>query len=150
VIELVHIADLMATVGDPIEIGRTAAGVRRLIPITGGSATGPNLRGRILNAGADFQMERADGVAELHARYVLEAEDGARIYIENSGLRHGSAEAMEKLRRGEPVDPAAIYCRTTPRFETAAEPYLWLTRSLFVASVVRRPHQVEVAIYQVL
>jgi hypothetical protein len=57
---------------------------------------------------------------------------------------------MEKIRRGESVDPSAIYCRTTPRFETAAEPYLWLTRSLFVASVTRRPLQVEVAIYQVL
>jgi Protein of unknown function (DUF3237) len=150
VIELVHIADFTATVGAPIEIGRTAAGLRRVIPITGGEATGPKLRGRILYTGADFQIERADGVAELHARYVLETDDGALIYIENSGLRHGSPEAMEKLRRGEPVDPSAIYCRTTPRFETAAEPYRWLTRHLFVASAIRRPHQVELAIYQIL
>jgi hypothetical protein len=121
-----------------------------LIPITGGEATGPKLRGRILDAGADFQIERADGVMELHARYALETDDGARVYVENSGIRCGPPEAMEKLRRGEPADPSLIYCRATPRFETAAEPYLWLTRHLFLAEVVRRPHRVEVAIYQIL
>jgi hypothetical protein len=143
--ELAHIADFVVTVAEAIEIG-----ARRVIPITGGEALGPKLRGRILAAGADFQTVRADEVAELHARYVLETTDGALVYVENVGLRHGPAEAMEKIKRGEPVDPALIYCRTTPRFETADERYRWLTRYLFVADVARRPDRVEIAIYQIL
>jgi Protein of unknown function (DUF3237) len=145
VIELEHIADFVAAVAPPIEIG-----TRRLIPITGGEVLGPKLRGRILPGGADFQLVRADDVAELHARYAIETTDGAMIYVENSGLRYGPPEAMEKIRRGEPVDPALIYCRTTPRFETAAPQYQWLTRHLFVATAVRRPDRVELAIYQIL
>ena len=143
-IELAHIADLVITVAVPIEIG-----ARRVIPITGGEAKGPRLRGHILAAGADFQATRIDGVTELEARYVLETDDGARIYIENRGLRHGPADAMEKLGRGEVVDPALLYFRTTPRFETAAESYLWLTRHVFVGDGARFPDRVELAVYQV-
>jgi hypothetical protein len=143
--ELIHVADFVATVAPAIEIG-----ARRVIPITGGEALGPQLRGRILAAGADFQMVRADRVAELHARYVLETSDGALIYVENTGLRHGPADAMAKIKRGEPVDPSLIYCRCTPRFETSDERYQWLTRHLFVGDVARRPDRVEIAIYQIL
>jgi hypothetical protein len=149
-IELAHVADLTIRVADPIEIGATTVGIRRIIPIIGGEAHGPRLRGRILPAGADFQIVRGDGVIELHARYALEIGGGAMVYIENSGLRHGPADALEKLRRGEPVDPALIYFRTTPRFETAAESHLWLTRHVFAASGERRPDRVELAIYQMM
>jgi len=149
-IELVHVADFSVLVAEAIEIGATAAGVRRVVPITGGEAHGPHLEGHILPAGADFQILRCDGVAELHARYTLRTTGGALIYVENTGLRHGPAGAMEKLQRGEPVDPALIYFRTTPRFETAAPSHLWLTRHLFVAEGIRRPDKVELSIYQVM
>jgi hypothetical protein len=149
-IRLVHITDLMITVAPPIEIASTYTGIRRLIPITGGEAKGPGLRGRVLPAGADFQVLRHDGVAELNARYAIQTGDGAMIYIENTGLRHGPADAMEKLQRGEVVDPSLLYFRTTPRFETGAEPYLWLTRHVFVAEGARRPDCVELAVYQIL
>jgi Protein of unknown function (DUF3237) len=145
----VHIVDLHIAVGEPIEVGETAMGLRRLIPILGGEATGPRLRGRILAGGADFQLVRPDHTAELHARYVIEVSDGARIYVENNGLRHGPAEAMERLRCGEPVDPALIYFRTVPKFETADTTWHWLTRHIFVAAGVRHPHRVELAIYQI-
>jgi hypothetical protein len=148
-IVLVHIADLLVTVGEPIEVGQTAAGFRRLIPITGGVARGPEIRGSILPGGADFQIIRHDGVAELHARYAIRTEDGAVLYIENNGLRHGPAEAMERLRRGEPVEPGLIYFRSAPRFETGAVEYQWLARHLFVAEGVRRPDCVELAIYRI-
>jgi Protein of unknown function (DUF3237) len=144
-IQFVHVADLTIQIAGAIEIGP-----RRVIPITGGEAHGPKLRGRILPAGADFQVLRRDGVTELHARYVLETDGGALVYIENSGMRHGPADAMEKLRRGELVDPALIYFRTTPRFETVAESQPWLTRHVFVGDGVRRPDRVELAIYQVM
>jgi hypothetical protein len=148
-LKLVHVADLTILVAEPIEIGRAPAGIRRVIPITGGEAKGPKIRGQILAAGADFQLLRRDGVTELQARYALKTTDGALIYIENTGLRYGPADAVEKLRRGEPVDPALIYLRTAPRFETAAEPYLWLTKHLFAGDAVRRPDRVELAVYQV-
>jgi hypothetical protein len=148
-IELFHVADLTVVVGDPIEIGETPAGVRRVIPILGGEMSGPRIRGRVLSAGADFQILGNDGVTKLHARYVVECDNGSRIYIENTGLRHGPAEAMDRLRRGERVDPALIYFRTTARFETGDEAYRWLTRHIFVGAGARYPDRVELAIYQV-
>ncbi|HEY1760066.1 MAG TPA: DUF3237 domain-containing protein [Bryobacteraceae bacterium] len=148
-IDLLHVADMTVLVGEPIEIGTTAAGVRRLIPILGGEVSGPKLKGRVLAAGADYQLIRADGVAELHARYVIETTEGSRIYVENSGLRHGPPEAMERLRRGEPVDPALIYFRTTAKFETGDEALSWLARHIFVCAGVRHPDRVRISIYQV-
>jgi hypothetical protein len=148
-IELEHVADLTVQVGQPIEIGQTAAGERRVVPILGGEVSGPRLRGRVLPAGADYQLIRADGVAELHARYVIETQEGSRIYVENSGLRRGPAEAMERLRRGEPVDPALIYFRTTTKFETPDEAFSWLARHIFLGAGVRHPDRVQIAIYKV-
>lgn len=148
-IHLTHIASLTVFVGDPIEVGGTPAGFRRVIPIIGGEVRGPQLHGRVLPGGADFQILRADGVAELEARYVIEAPGGAWIYVENRGLRHGPPEAMERLRRGEPVDPSLIYFRSTPRFETGDESHRWLTKYMFTASGIRRPDRVELEVYQV-
>jgi len=149
VIELMHVADLTVLVGEPIEIGVTAAGARRVVPILGGEVSGPRIQGRILPVGADFQLVRADGVAELHARYVIETPGGGRIYVENSGLRHGPAEAMERLRRGEVVDPALTYFRTTAKFEASDESFLWLARHIFVGVGIRHPDRVQVSFYQV-
>lgn len=147
--QLERIADLVVYVGEPVEIGPTPAGFRRFISIVGGEARGPRIYGRVLPAGADFQLLRNDGVAELHARYAIEAPGGVRIGIENFGLRHGPPEAMERIRRGEPVDPASIYFRTTPRFETGDEAHSWLMKYIFIAEGIRRPDCVELSIYQV-
>lgn len=148
-IKLAHVADLIVNVGNPIEIGETPAGTRRMIPIVGGKVSG-RIQGHILHGGADYQILRRDGVTELQARYVIECENGSKIYVENNGLRHGPAEAMERLRRGEPVDPKLIYFRAVPRFETADKNYLWLTRNVFLCDGIRRPNLVELAFYQVL
>src|ERR1700733_6804223 len=146
---LVHVADLLVRVAEPIEIGRISGNLRRMIPIVGGEVLGPRILGRVLPGGADFQIMRADGVTDLHARYVIEIEAGQLIYVENSGVRYGPPELMEKLRRGEAVDPALIYFRTTPRFETAAPGCEWLMRNLFVCSGARFPDRVEMRFFQV-
>jgi hypothetical protein len=146
---LIHIADLLVRIAEPIEIGRIAGNLRRMIPIAGGEVLGPRIRGKVLPGGADYQIMRADGVTDLHARYVIELEDGQLIYVENSGVRYGPPELMERLRRGEVVDPALIYFRTTPRFETAAPGYEWLMRNLFVCSGARFPDRVEMRFFQV-
>jgi hypothetical protein len=147
--ELVHVADLVVRIAEPIEIGRISGNLRRMIPIVGGEVLGPRIRGKVLPGGADFQIMRADGVTDLHARYVIKIEAGQLIYVENSGVRYGPPELMEKLRRGEAVDPALIYFRTTPRFETAVPGYEWLMRNLFVCSGARFPDRVEMRFFQV-
>ena len=107
--QLEHAFDARIDVATPCEVGLTAAGQRRVIAITGGIVDGPALRGSVLPGGADFQTIASDGLTRLHARYVIETGDGERIYVENDGLRFGSPEALSRLRRGLPVDPALIY-----------------------------------------
>ncbi len=141
---------LRVSVAAALELGETQAGRRRVIPITGGSIDGPLLAGRVLPGGADWQIIRSDGCAELEARYTIEAEGGALVSVINRGLRHGPPEVIARLAAGEPVDPAAYYFRCAPVFETAAPALLWLTRSLFISSGVRRPDAVEISVYAVL
>jgi hypothetical protein len=131
------------------ELGETPQGRRRIIAITGGSFRGERLAGRVLPGGADWQVIRTDGVAELDARYTLETSDGGLIYVRNFGYRHGPADVMRRLAAGENVDPALYYMRTTPRFETGAERYRWLNGTLCVATGERRAAAVELDVYEV-
>jgi hypothetical protein len=148
--ELEHVADLVARIDAPLEIGRIAGNLRRMIPIAGGEVLGPRIRGRVLPGGADYQVMRSDGITDLHARYVIETEDRNLIYVENTGIRYGPPELIEQLRRGEPVDPALIYFRSSPRFETAAPAYEWLMQSLLICSGARFPDRVELRFFRVL
>jgi hypothetical protein len=145
----VHAFDIAARVSAPIEIGHISGNLRRVIPVEGGDVLGPRVRGKVLPGGADFQIMRADGVTELEARYVIETDDGALIYVENRGLRSGPPELMERLRRGETVDPVLIYFRATPRFETAAPAYEWLMRSVFICAGARFPDRVDLRFFEV-
>ncbi len=137
------------TLAPPQELGDAPLGRRRIIPITGGSFRGEKLAGRVLPGGADWQVIRADGVAELDARYTLETDDRALIYVRNFGYRHGPAEVLQRLAAGEPVDPSLYYMRTTPRFETGAERYRWLNRIVCVATGARRAAAVELEVFEV-
>ena len=132
------------------ELGAGPLGRRRIIAITGGRFVGERLSGRVLPGGADWQVIRADGVAELDARYTLETGDGALIYVRNRGFRHGPAEVLKRLAAGENVDPAQYYMRTTPLFETGDERYAWLNRMVCVASGARRPAAVELVVFEIL
>lgn len=145
-----HVADLSIRVGAPFEVGETGLGERRIIGILGGTVSGPLLSGEVRPGGDDVQVIRPDGLTELHARYVLALDDGATVYVENTGLRFGPADALARLKRGEPVDPALIYFRTTPRFETASPAHRWLATHLFIGSGRRRPETVEISLFQVL
>jgi hypothetical protein len=142
--------DARIAVAPPCSVGPTRTGERRVIAITGGTVAGPGLSGRVLPGGADFQTIEADGLTLVHARYVIEAADGALVYVENTGLRFGPPEALERLRRGEAVDPGLIYFRTAPRFETAAAHLAWLTTSLFLATGERAPDHVRLSVFRVM
>jgi hypothetical protein len=146
---LIHTADITIQVGEPIAIGETAEGLRRVVPILGGTISGPRISGTILPAGADYQVIRADGYTILDARYVARLADRSMLYIVNTGVRFGPPEVMARITCGEPVDPAAIYFRTTPRFETASPAYQWLTRPLFLATGARHPDRVELVVFEV-
>lgn len=146
---LLHAFDVEAIVDAPIEIGDTPLGVRRMIPILEGSVSGPRLSGRLLPHGVDYQIIRADGLADIHARYAIETPEGARVYVENTGIRHGPPEAMARLRRGERVDPSIIYFRASPKFETAAPSLAWMMRSIFICSGARFPDRVLLRFFEV-
>jgi hypothetical protein len=144
---LAHVADLSVEVGPPIVIGETPAGLRRVIPIIGGTVTGPRLSGRVKNCGADFQILRHDDVSELEARYVIETDQGL-VYVVNNGLRHGPKDVMDALARGELVDPALVYFRAVPRFETAVPELQWLTRKIFICAGARLPDRVVMRFFE--
>ena len=129
------------------EMGTGRAGHRRIIPIIGGSVTGPRLSGKILNIGADWQTIFADGLAELDTRYAMETDDGATIEIINFGFRHGPKDVMEKVARGEDVDPTSYYMRTHARLETGDPRYDWVNRTLFVGVGARNKQSVNVDLY---
>jgi hypothetical protein len=120
--------------GKVMEVGAVPRGRRRIIPIVGGTFAGPGLKGTVLNNGADWQIVRPDGFAELDTRYALQTDGGDIVYVQNAGIRHAAPEVLQKLAAGEPVDPALVYFRTVPTFETAAPGLQWLTRSIFVGS----------------
>jgi Protein of unknown function (DUF3237) len=143
------VAELTAEVGAAIDVGHGPHGRRRVIPILGGRISGPRLNGRVLPGANDYQLVRGDGVLELVARYVIETDDKALIYVENAGLRDGPADLIARQLAGEPVDPARIYFRTVPRFETAAPRYDWLTRRIFVGSGARFPDRVALRFFAV-
>ena len=137
------------TLAPPQELGDTPQGRRRIIGITGGRFRGERLAGRVLPGGADWQVIRSDGVADLDARYTLETEDGALIYVRNRGLRHGPAEVIKRLAAGEAVDPKTYYMRTTPSFETGDARYAWLNRMVCVATGARRAAAVELEVFEI-
>ena len=137
------------TLAPPQELGDTPLGRRRIIAITGGRFSGARLSGRVLPGGADWQVIRSDGVADLDARYTLETNDGALIYVHNRGYRHGPPEILNKLISGEDVNPSLYYMRTTPFFETGDKRYAWLNRIICVGTGARRPAAVELEIFEV-
>ena len=135
--------------GAPLELGEAPLGRRRVIPITGGQFAGERLSGMVLAGGADWQIVRRDGVAQLEARYTLRTADGALIDVQNVGVRHGPPQILAQLAAGESVDPALYYMRTTPRFETGDARYAWLNRIVCVATGARRADSVSLDIYEV-
>jgi hypothetical protein len=145
-----YVFSLAIKIGVPILAGDIGWGTRRVIPILGGEVRGPEMRGTILPCGADFQIIRPNGFTELEAKYAFQMDDGAVVYIENIGIRFGAKEALDRIARGESVDPSLIYFRSVPKFETGSEKYRWLMEHLFVGAGARHPDRVELGVHQVM
>lgn len=133
-----------------LNLGATPYGERRIIDILGGTVAGPKLNGRVLPGGADWQIIRADGAADIQARYTLETDTGARILVTSDGLRHGPKPVLEALARGDKVDPSLYYFRTLMRFETSAPDVDWMNRILAIARGQREARSVRLEVYEVL
>jgi len=149
VIELEPLLRIRVTLEPIRDLGVTPLGRRRIIGITGGTFSGPRIAGKVLPGGADWQVIRPDGSAYLDARYTLQTDDGALIYVNNKGYRHGPKDVIERMARGEDVDPSLYYMRATPWFETSAPKYDWLNRTICVASGARKPDCVELEFFEV-
>jgi len=137
-------------VGAPLTVGDVGKGTRRIVPITGGEFSGPDMRGTVLPGGADWQVLRSDGVAELEARYTMQTADGALIYVRNQALCHGPPDVMAALAAGRPVAPGSYYFRGATFFEVAAERYAWLGKCIVLCAGEREPDAVHLQFYKVL
>ena len=132
------------------EVGNTGKGIRKVVPITGGTFEGPNIKGKVVAGGYDWQLLRADGVVEIDARYLLQTNDGDLITLTNTGLRHGPPEVMQRLAKGEELDASEYYFRSIPLFETGNPKYAWLMNSVFIATGIRQPKKVLIDVWRVV
>ena len=118
---------LKVTLGEAFSGGETPHGQRTVIPITGGTFEGPDLKGTILEGGADYQLFRKElNRTELEAIYCIRTDDGICIHVRNKGIIAEGRDAD-----GKPVN----YFKCAPQFEAPADSkYAWLNNALFVCS----------------
>lgn len=132
-----------------VTLGPAKHGERRYVPLGGGTVRGPELNGTLVDGGVDWQILRADGVLEIAAHYVIRADDGGLIEVQSDGLRHGPAEVMARLARGEAVEPDAYFFRTLVRFTTGAPAWLHLNRVMALAVGQREASRVRLDFYRI-
>src|SRR3984957_20936756 len=120
-----------------LALGETPYGARRIARVAGGSFDGPRLRGTVLPGGGGWMLLRRDNVLDIEVRIVLETDDQHMIYMHWKGLRHGPKDVIDRLNKGEAVDPSQYYFRATPYFETGSEKYAWLNGICAVATGAR-------------
>ncbi|PPE68213.1 DUF3237 domain-containing protein [Caldimonas caldifontis] len=141
-------ARIHCEVGPLVSLGPAPLGERRYVPLGGGTVSGPELNGTLVEGGVDWQVARTDGVLEIAAHYVLRLDDGALVEVRSEGLRHGPAAVMARLARGEAVDPGEYFFRTMMRFTTGAPAWAYLNRVMAVASGRREAHRVVLEVYR--
>jgi hypothetical protein len=117
--EMVPLCSVELDVGKRFPIGKTGFGERLIGELTGGRWEGERFKAKMVGAAAaDWALESDDGLLHVDVRMTLETDDGALVYVSYTGLMDTAAE-------GAPI-------RSAIRFETAAERYQWLTRTLCV------------------
>ncbi len=147
---LTRVFRLEATLGEPLDLGDTPRGRRRIVPANGGTFAGPELNGKLLpGASADWQIVLPDGTTLGDIRHTLQTDDGALLYVQSRGVRHGSAEVIARLGRGEDVAPSEYTFRTWTQIETASARLDWLNKGVFISVGARRPDGVIYETYLV-
>ena len=136
---LTMIYRLEASLGPPLDLGEIAAGHRRIVALTGGTFRGPELNGTLIpGASADWQIVLPDGTALGDIRYTLQTDDGDLLYVQSRSVRHGNAEVLARLGRGEDVDAGEYTFRTSTQIETAAPGLDWLNKGVFISVAGRQ------------
>jgi hypothetical protein len=131
---LTRVYRLEAALGVPLDLGEVSQGRRRIVPLTGGTFAGPELNGKLLpGVSADWQILLADGTALGDIRYTLQTDDGALLYVQSRGVRHGSPEVLERLGRGEDVDASEYTFRASTKIETACRELASLNKGVFIS-----------------
>lgn len=123
---LEFVAQLHVTLSPALRVGDVGHGGREIIPITGGSVSGPRLSGRILPGGEDWALNGKEGRFTVWARYALELADGTLVTVDNRGM-------------GGTAPDGRFVGRTVPRFEVADGPHAWLRHSIFVGTLTADP-----------
>jgi hypothetical protein len=147
---LTRVYRLEAALGEPLDLGDVSQGHRRIVPLTGGRFTGPELNGKLLpGVSADWQIILPDGTALADLRYTLQTDDGHLLYVRSHGVRHGSADVLARLVRGEDVGTSEYTFRTSTQIETAAPALDWLNKGVFISVGARQPGAVIYETYLV-
>jgi hypothetical protein len=145
-----HLFTITLKAAAPQAIGRSPVGDRRVVEVTEGEFEGERLRGSVLPGGSDWIIARPDGAMALDVRLVLRTDDGALIGMTYRGLRHGPADVIARLNRGEDVNPSSYYFRTAIQFETSADRYDWINRIIAIGTGHRRPDGPVYDVFEVL
>lgn len=132
------------------DLGDTPYGNRRIVRAGAGTFEGPKLKGAVLPGGGGWSLVRRDDTVEVDMRVTLETDDKQHIYMRWSGFRHGPGAVIDRLDRGETVDPALYYFRITPYFETSSDKYGWMNRICSIATGSRKAITRSFDVFQVL
>lgn len=123
--------------GTRLNLGKISdAGIRRIVPITGGKLVGPMIKGEILNIGADWQIANEDGTLVLiEARYVVKTDDGALINVTTKGVKSTPKDVLEESKKG-PVHPNKYFFKQYLTLESSHPNYTWVNNALFIGSIM--------------
>jgi hypothetical protein len=141
---------LEATLAPPLELGEVPPGRRRIVPLTGGTFSGPELNGVLLpGASADWQTVLPDGTAIGDIRYTLRTDGGDLLDVRSQSTRYGAPAVLARLAAGEPVEPGEYVFRASTRITTGAPGLRALNDGVFVTVGGRRPGGVAYDTYLV-
>ena len=133
---LTRVYRLEATLGEPLDLGDLARAARRIVPLTGGA----ELNGKLLpGSSADWQTVLPDGTALSDIRYSPETDEGDLLYVQSRSMRHGSADVLARLARGQDAGASEYTFRTSTQIETAAPGLEWLNKGVFIGVGARQP-----------
>jgi hypothetical protein len=131
-------------------VGDTPGPFRRVGIVPSGTFAGERLSGKVLDGGNDWQAVRSDASTTLDVRLILQTDDGVNIAMTYRGVRHGAADVMQRLEKGEEIDPASYYFRIIPMFEAPAGKHEWLNRIVAVGTGHRFASGPVYSVFEVL
>jgi hypothetical protein len=150
--QLEFVCELKVTVGPEITLGSTSHGVRKMIPITGGTFEGPKLNGVVLEGGADYQYADLEkGRTEIEAIYTIKTFDNVFIHVRNVGLYYISEDLRVQMKEGNKFDFDKVYFRAAPKFEAPNDSkYDWMNNAIFICKAVPFKDYVSIQVWKVL